>query len=404
MSRRVPIALLAPLVGALVFSAGCDRGATGTTLTLWHPWGGAELAALKKVISHYQADHPGIEVVALQVPSDKLQDKYLRSTAANGGPDLVVGATDWVGKFAQSEVIAPLDGNVPKQALDRYLPVALHALRYEGHLYALPESMETLALYYNKSLLDGAPPATIQDLFVRANSHDYWRGDYLLAYNTQFFFSAGYLFGMGGSLLKPDGTVAINTPGALNWLKLLHDLKNHPRIAAKSDYGRADSLFRDGKAVMTINGPWALGDYQKVLGDKLGVTTLPMVEDKVPAVPFVGIKCLMVNPNSDAAGRRRAIDFATYLTNPESAKLMEHEAGHVPAVRDVAIPPGDALQAFAQQARWGTPLPPNPEMKEVWAPMDQTIEKVMTDAEPASQAVSEAQAIISAKIQAVRQP
>lgn len=402
MFRRAKSLLVAPLLGVSLALAGCDQPSAQTTLTLWHPWGGAELSALKKAIGQYRLLHPETEVVALQVPSDKLQDKYLRSTAANGGPEMVVGFTDWVGKFAQSEVIAPLDDQAPKALTDRYLPLALSALRYQGKLYALPESMETLALYYNKDMVTGKPPGTLQELFVQANSRDYWKGDYYLAYNTQFFFTAGYLFGMGGSLLKPDGTVKLDTPGAQSWMKFLKDLKTHPYIAAKSDYGRADSLFRDGKAAMTINGPWALGDYQKVLGDKLGVATLPMVEDKVPAVPFVGIKCLMFNPNSSKPQRERAIAFASFLATPEVALMFEQEAGHIPAVRDVAIPAGDMLQAFAEQARWGTPMPPNPEMKEVWAPMDQAIEKVMTDAAPPATAIKDAQQIISAKIEAVR--
>ncbi|HEY9857524.1 MAG TPA: extracellular solute-binding protein [Stenomitos sp.] len=402
MSKPVKRFLAVPLLGLMVSLSGCDRPSNQSTVTLWHPWGGAELSALKEAIAQYQTSHPGTEVVALQVPSDKLQDKYLRSTAANGGPDLVVGFTDWVGKFAQSEVIAPLDGQVPKALSDRYVPVALSALRYQGKLYALPESMETLALYYNKDLVHGKPPETLEELFIQANSRDYWSGDYYLAYNTQFFFTAGYLFGMGGTLLQPDGTVRLDTPGAQNWMKLIKDLKTHPYIAAKSDYGRADSLFRDGKAAMTINGPWALGDYQKVFGDKLGVATLPMVEDKVPAVPFVGVKCLMFNPNSTPPARARAMEFASFMASPEVVSRFEREAGHIPAVRDVQIPDGDKLQAFAEQARWGTPMPPNPEMKEVWAPMDQAIEKVMTDSAPAAQAISEAQRVISAKIEAVR--
>lgn len=402
MSRRVPSVLLASALALALTVTGCDRQSSRATLTLWHPWGGSELAGLKKTLKAFQEAHPDTEVVALQVPSDKLQDKYLRSTAANGGPDLVLGATDWVGKFAQSEVIMPLDQVVAKRDLARYLPVALDALRYRDRLYALPESLETVALYYNKRMITGAPPATLQDLFIRANSRGYWQGDYLLAYNTQFFFTAGYLFGMGGGLFGPKGDVALAGPGGENWLKLLHDLKKHPRIAAKSDYGRADSLFRDGKAAMTINGPWALGDYRQALGDSLGVAPLPMVEEGVPAVPFVGVKCVMFNPNSAETQRARALGLALALTGPEAAERMEREAGHIPALRNVKIRQGDRLEAFAQQARWGTPLPPSPEMKEVWAPMDEAIEKVMTDVAPPPQALTEARKVISAKIEAVR--
>ncbi|MBO9541836.1 extracellular solute-binding protein [bacterium] len=402
MSRRVSSVLMASALTLVLSVAGCDRQTSRTTLTLWHAWGGVELAGLKETLSSFRDAHPEVEVVALQVPSDKLQDKYLRSTAANGGPDLVLGATDWVGKFAQSEVILPLDQVVSSRDLSRYLPVALDALRYEGRLYALPESLETLALYYNKRLVTGAPPTTVQDLFTLANSRDYWQGDYLLAYNTQFFFTAGYLFGMGGGLFGPKGDVSLAGPGAEHWLGLLRDLKRHPRIAAKSDYGRADGLFRDGKAAMTINGPWALGGYRQVLGDALGVAPLPMVEEGVPAVPFVGVKCVMFNPNSHQKQRAHALELALALTGAEAAERMQRVAGHIPAQRGVKIPAGDRLEAFAQQARWGTPLPPSPEMKEVWAPMDEAIEKVLTDVAQPPRALAEAREVISAKIEAVR--
>ncbi len=381
---------------------GCNAAGSPKTITLWHPWGGAELTALKEAIKAYQAENPGIEVIALQVPSDRLQDKYLRSAAANGGPDLLIGATDWIGKFAQSEVVAPLDGQVPDDQLQRYQNVALSALRYKGKLYALPESMETVALYYNKKMLPSGPPKTIQDLFIRANSRDYWNGEYLLAYNTQFYFAAGYLFGSGGKLLNTEGQAQVDTPGAVRWLKLLKAMREHPRLAAKSDYGYADALFRERKAAMTINGPWALGDYRQVLGDDLGVSTLPMVEDMVPAVPFVGIKCLMFNPNSGEERRERALAFADFFTSPSNMTHMLEKAGHVPAIKGIPIPEDSPLAAFERQAKWGTPLPPDPEMKEVWTPMDKAIEEVLTDVNPPSKAIANAQSLIQAKIDAVR--
>lgn len=382
--------------------SGCNPAGSTKTITLWHPWGGAELAALKDAIKAYQADHPGTEVIALQVPSDRLQDKYLRSAAANGGPDLLIGATDWIGKFAQSEVVASLDDQIPEPQLQRYQNVALSALRYKGHLYALPESLETVALYYNKAMLPGGPPKTIDGLFIQANSRDYWKGEYLLAYNTQFYFSAGYLFGSGGKLLDAGGQAQVDSPGAVRWLTLLKNMREHPRFAVKSDYGYADALFREKKAAMTINGPWAIGDYQQVLGDDLGVAPLPMVEDMVPAVPFVGIKCLMFNPNSTGERRERALDFANFFTAAPNMTRMLTQAGHVPAIKGVTIPEDSPLAAFERQAKWGTPLPPDPEMKEVWTPMDKAVEEVLTGVNPPAKAIANAQKLIQAKIEAVR--
>jgi maltose-binding protein MalE len=400
--NRLGRAAAGTILAAFLLGA-CTNGSSTRTITLWHPWGGAELAALKDVIKAYQAEHPDTEVIALQVPSDRLQDKYLRSAAANGGPDLLIGATDWIGKFVQSEVLAPLDDQIPAAQLERYQQVALGALRYRGHLYALPESLETVALYYNKAMLPSGPPATLDALFIRANSRDYWQGEYLLAYNTQFYFAAGYFFGSGGKLLDGEGRTRVDSPGAVKWLSLLKGMRDHPRFAVKSDYGYADALFRERKAAMTINGPWALGDYQQVLGADLGVAPLPMVEERVPAVPFVGIKCLMFNPNSTAERRKGALAFADYFTSAPVMTLMRERAGHVPAITGIAVPDDSPLAAFERQAKWGTPLPPDPEMKEVWTPMDKAIEEVLTGVKPPRQAISDAQTLIQAKIDAVRQ-
>lgn len=388
----------------LTLLGGCTSPTSTKAITLWHPWGGAELAALKEAIQTYQAEHPDAEIIALQVPSDRLQDKYLRSAAANGGPDLLIGATDWIGKFAQSDVLVPLDDLIPEPQLQRYQNVALSALRYQGRLYALPESMETVALYYNKAMLPEGPPKTLNALFARANSPQQSQGDYLLAFNTQFYFSAGYLFGSGGKLLTPDGRVQVDSPGSQRWLQLLKAIREHPRLAARSDYGYADALFRERKAAMTINGPWALGDYQQVLGNDLGVSTLPMLEDMVPAVPFVGIKCLMFNPNSPMERRNRALDFANFFTSAPNMTRMLEKAGHVPAIKGLPIPEDSPLAAFEKQAKWGTPLPPDPEMKEIWSPMDKAIEEVLTGLKSPAEAIASAQTLIQAKIDAVRQP
>lgn len=392
----------AGVVLVVLFLSGCAPAGSTKTVTLWHPWGGAELSALKEAIKTYQAENPGTEIIALQVPSDRLQDKYLRSAAANGGPDLLIGATDWIGKFALSDVVASLDDQIPEPQLQRYQNVALSALRYKGKLYALPESLETVALYYNKAMLPSGPPKTIDSMFVRANSRDYWNGEYLLAYNTQFYFTAGYLFGWGGKLLDHEGQARVDSPGAVRWLGLLKAMREHPRFAVKSDYGYADALFREKKAAMTINGPWALGDYKQVLGDDLGVAPLPMVEDMVPAMPFVGIKCLMFNPNSTGDRRKQALDFANYFTSAPNMTRMLDMAGHVPAIKGLTIPDDHPLAAFERQAKWGTPLPPDPEMKEVWTPMDKAIEEVLTGVNPPPKAIANAQSLIQAKIEAVR--
>jgi maltose-binding protein MalE len=81
---------------------------------------------------------------------------------------------------------------------------------------------------------------------------------------------------------------------------------------------------------------------------------------------------------------------------------MLKEAGHIPAVKDVSPAKGTPLSFFAQQALVGTPLPAGPEMREVWTPMDRVIEEVFSGAKSPEKALSDAQALIRAKVEEVK--
>ncbi len=388
--RLLPLFLFSTLL------AGCGAASPQESLVLWHSWGGSELTALKASLRAYQKQHPEIEVVALQVPSDRLQDKYVRSSAANGGPDLLIGNTDWIGKFCQSGVIDPLDNVFEQAFLERFQPISLETLHYQGHLYAIPESLETAALFYNKALMP-TPPRTIDELFRRAKNGP----SVAIAFNTQFFYAAGYMFGFGGRLMNEQGLIEVASPGSARWLRFLSQMNKNPKMVAKSDYGKADALFRERKAACTVNGPWALKDYQAALGKDLGVAMLPRVGTK-NAAPFVGIKCFMFNPNSSKKNRAMALEFTRFFTEKENMERMLKEAGHIPAVKTVTPVKGSPLSFFAQQALVGTPLPAGPEMREVWTPMDRVIEEVYSNAKSPEKALSDAQALIRARVDEVK--
>lgn len=362
---------------------------------MWHGWGGNELSALKTSLAEFKNLHPEIEVTALQVPADRLQDKYVRSAAANGGPDVLIGSTDWVGKFVQSDLISPMDTAFDSGFLKRFTPSSLQAVTYRDHLYALPESMETVALIYNKALMP-TPPQNLEELFNMTP-----KATYNLAYNTQFFFAAGYMFGMGAQLLDKQDQVTVASQSGERWLRLLKQMYGNPKLHIKSDYGRIDALFREKKAACTVNGPWALNDYKEVLGKDLGVAMLPRYEGR-DAKPFLGIKCFMFNPNSSEKSRKNALAFVEFFNGQQNMKHMMTDAGHIPAVKDVLPPAGSPQEAFAKQAVLGFAMPAGPEMREVWTPMDRAIEENYTTDKTPEKILQDAQNIIRARVEEVK--
>src|SRR5262249_44752654 len=153
--------------------------------------------------------------------------------------------------------------------------------------YAVPESYEVVALYYNRRLVP--TPSADSEAWIKDAVRLTQADRFGLVLNTGFYFSAGYLFAFGGRVFDGAGHAAVDSPQAAAWLAWLKHLRDTKEIIARNDYGKADALFKTGKAAMILNGPWALADYQKALGPDLGVATLPRVASTGhPAAPFIG--------------------------------------------------------------------------------------------------------------------
>lgn len=405
---RSPVAAKLAALLALAVLAGCTSAGERPTLTIWHAWGGAELTTLKSLIREYQAKHPEALVLALQIPHDRLLDKYTRSSAANGGPDILVGDNDWSGKLAESELVAPIfdfGGNggdalfAPEDA-SRFPQGVIGALKVGERTYAWPESVETLVMYYNKDLLP-EPPASVPEMLALAAAVKVPDG-YGLVYNTGFYFFSGYFLGGGGRIFDSAGKLSIDTPEGRKMLAWLGTLPGRPGVLTSNEYSKADSLYKQGKAAMIFNGPWALADYQTAMGAKLGVARLPALEDGRPAAPWIGVKCLMVNANADAQHRKLAKDFLLYVSEPEQQLALATGAGHIPAVSAVELPADAPLRVFQAQVRTGTPKSADPQLALVWSPMDRAVQEVTVHKHDIAEALAKAQKTVEAQLAKVQ--
>ncbi len=114
----------------------------------------------------------------------------------------------------------------------------------------------------------------------------------------------------------------------------MKDLTSQPGIYFQNDDGAISSLFKEGKAGMVINGPWALADYQSALGaDKVAVAVLPAISENgdAAAKPFLGVKHIMINSNDSDEQAALAAKFAEFFTGAEVGKILADSAGHLPA-------------------------------------------------------------------------
>ena len=368
-------------------------------LVLWHGWTGAEADTLNNdVLPAWTTANPGVEVQALAVPFDQLKNKFTTDALTGGGPDLVVGPLDWVGELATAEAIAPLDEMATAEVTSAFIPAVVEALKFDGKLYGMPESFETVALYYNTDLAPTAPATTAE---VDELSAAMAEGTYGLAMYSDFYHPAGYLFGFGGTLFDAENKSTLDSPETVAFLNWIAGFNTKPGLFQQNDDAGISSLFKEGKAAMVINGPWALGDYKGALADKVAVAPLPLISEAGDAAPkpFLGVKHIMMNANLEGDQAALAFEFMKFFTGPESVGPLAAKAGHLPANTSVDVSADPAAQAFIKQGESVTPMPSIPEMGQVWEPAGAMITSVISGDSTAEEAATEAQEKINNAIE-----
>jgi len=363
-------------------STGDGMAITGT-VTLWHAYGtgSAEEKAINMLIDRARAAYPDATINVLQIPFDQIFNKFNNEVSSGGGPDMFIAPNDSLGSQIRAGVLADLSEYQSK--LTDVSPTGVAGMSLDGKLYGIPESFKAVALYYNKSKVAN-PPATTDELLALVKAGN------TLVLNQNAYHNFGWLQAFGGQLMDANGKCIADQAGGAEWFAFLKALKEVPTVTFSTDGGQADSLFKDGKADMIINGPWVLGDYRAVLGDNLGVAPMPGAAK--PAGPLTGVDGFYVSINSqNVAG---AVALAMFLTSPESMKVYVDEAGHVPVSTKVEI--SDPLvQAFAQASATGVPRPQIPELDNYWGPFGDAMTKVLDGGADPAAAVAEACALMN---------
>jgi arabinogalactan oligomer / maltooligosaccharide transport system substrate-binding protein len=299
-------------------------------VTFWHAYGtgSAEEQALTEVLAQAAIDLPQYKINVLQVPFSDIYNKYSTDVAAGGGPDMFVAPNDNLGSEARAGLIADITDLVNGKLGD-YAPLSVQGMSTGGKIYGIPESLKAVVFWYDKTKL-ATPPATTDDLLnlekggtpigISFSCYHYW------GFYSDF---GGQIFDSNYNFISDQGT---GMADAMTYLNQLY------QIGKKNAWPLTDSdglpAFTEGKIVGITNGNWAMGDYQKALGNNLAVAPLP-AGPKGVASPLLGVDGYYINPNSQV--KQAAIDVAMYLSGKTAEKVMMDKAGHVPAITTVTV-------------------------------------------------------------------
>jgi maltose-binding protein MalE len=385
---RMLLCVLWAISIVLVVANGCaKKGEKG--IAIWEQMDPEEQKLLDVRIAAFQKSHPDVPVTRLHFETELLRTQFQTAALAGGGPALVFGPSDQIGPFSVMKLISPLDELFGPKYFSQFIEGSLDTLN--GHIYAVPDQVGNhLALVYNKKFVKKAP-ATSDELISIAekNTVDKNRDGvperYGLVFNTtEPFWLVPFLGGFGGWVMDKNYNPTLDSPAMVKALAFVRDLRTKYHVMPKEcDYQQAETLFKEGKAAMIINGPWSWGGYIAA-GIDIGLTPIPkMSETGLWPTPMVSSKGYSVNvncPKNKLESVKQLVDFLVSTGNQiESATKIKM----LPARRaaaDSLIASGDPfLVNSLSQLKLGRRMPVVPEMRAIWDSMRPSYQNVLNN-------------------------
>ncbi len=369
------------LLAVAVLTAGCSNSTTTpaasdtssapetnatSTLTVWVD---AERAdALAQAATDYEAQ-TGIAVDIVARDNSTLKDDFIQQASSGSGPDIAMGAHDWLGELTTNGVIAPLE--LGDKASD-FLPVALDASTYDGIVYELPYAVENLAMLRNADLV-AEPAANFDDMIAKGTAagvefpfvvEQGENGNPYHLYPFQTAFGAP-VFGRdaAGSYDPTQLTLGDGTAFA-QWL-YGQGSKGANTISTEITGDIAKEKFTTGQAAFWLTGPWNVKAAVDA-GINVAVDAIPSPGSE-PAQPFAGVKGFFVNQYSD--NKVAANDFlVNYLGTVDVQVALFESGGVLPALTAAAdaVSSDPIIAGFKAAGMDAVPMPAIPAMGRVW--------------------------------------
>ena len=266
-------------------------------------------------------------------------DAVRPALAGGAGPDIVpTHGPAFVAEFALAGQVLPLDDLAKDFKWDEmFVPWALNLGRVEGTLYSLPQELETIILWYNKTLFDEhgwTPPTTIDELIALSDKIQAegiiplgGQGGECQACNEWYF--TEFVNKIAGpekvykalkgeiSWTDPDFVTSIDT---LNGMMQKGYWMGGVENFLAADFATFQAAFGTGDAAMNMEGTWFYNSVDQFFGESTEHGNdwdwVPFPSQSGDTIYNIGIGGTQ-SINKASEHPREAAEVLTYLFSPE---------------------------------------------------------------------------------------
>lgn len=267
-------------------SGGGDKGGTITVAI----WDNGQKAGLDQIIADYTAatgNKAEIQVITW--------DQYwtLLKAGASGGdmPDVFWMHSNEVQKYMENDILMDLTdriANSDKLEMDKFPEDIKNLYSWDGKTYAIPKDVDTIALFYNKTMFDEAGLSYPDDSWTWDDFYDAavkLTKDDGSQYGTAMNPSneqdgwMNIIYTMGGKVLSDDKkSSGFDDPNTIKAMEFVQKLIDNvmPPATTMAETG-TDVLLGSGKIAMLTQGSWMVPQFKEheYISENCEVAVLP---------------------------------------------------------------------------------------------------------------------------------
>jgi arabinogalactan oligomer/maltooligosaccharide transport system substrate-binding protein len=345
-------------------AATTGAAGSGEPLTVWVDE--TRQAAVEAAAEDFTAE-TGTEVELVLKNFEDIRTDFIAQVPTGEGPDITVGAHDWLGELITNGVVAPVE--LGDKAAE-FEEVAVQAFTADGQVYGLPYAIENIALIRNTELAP-TPPATWDELLEMSKDVDVkypvlvqtgTEGDPYTYYPFQTSYGAPVFEQNADGSYSPE--LAMGGENGEAYAQWLAEQGDNGTLSTDITYDIAVEAFAKGQSPFIVGGPWMIEQFADL---DLAINPVPTAGDQ-PAQPFVGVQGFYVSAQSDNA--LVANDFLVNFMATTEAQTALFEAGGRPPALTAAADAASTdpiVAGFRAVGSEAVPMPSIPEMGSVWA-------------------------------------
>lgn len=419
MRKKIVIMLSVVMMMGVLFT-GCKKTESSSTkskdkqvtLSIWWASQDEFKAPLLEAIREFEEANPQIKIESEWMPNFDYYDKYKIALTGDQAPDIVKIDHVFVQSLGYNNQVFDLAEFGADKIKDQFIKSTWDANMYKKHIYALPFDANTLALMYNKDILDKAgvkAPTTLDELIESSQAVSALGEQGVYGYTIPFdpgksgflsFQFTSWIARNGGSILNDDWSKAtLNTPEVIHALKQVKSLIDTKAAPANSFM---ENEFYAGKIGMLEMGPWHVPTITNPDAPaNFGIVPVVSLKEGVDTYAPLGLYSLAIAKQSKHP--EEAYKFIEFLATHEKMQVAYSKATNLmPTLKEAykdEFYNNDVWKIFIKQLETTVSRPGSPAWPLIDEAISNAIQEVLTNTKSPEDALKNAEEKINLELE-----